>query len=196
MFDAIIAAGQADRRRSDPGHRSRLRSARAGRAADAKPAAPWAHDDRQSDRRAAGRVSCSKRGSRPARSRREHYVVKTLVTTEMIRRIADAYGVQDVRQSASRLQVHRRHDRRSWARSSSCSAPRNRTASWSARYARDKDAAVAAMLLAELAAQVKAGRPDAAREARRAVLAIRLSRRTQISVTMPGSQGHGATWRR
>ena len=44
-------------------------------------------------------------------------------------------------------------------------------------YARDKDAAVAAMLLAELAAQTKAAGQSAARKARRAVLAIRLPRR-------------------
>ena len=74
----------------------------------------------------------------------------------MIRRIADAYGVRTHRQPAGRLQVDRRHDGRAGARTSSCSAPRNRTAIWSGTYARDKDAAVAAMLLAELAAQAKA----------------------------------------
>ena len=63
-------ARQADRRRSDPGHRSRLRSHRLRRAADAEaPARRWATLDRQPDRRAADRLSCSKPAAPPARSR-------------------------------------------------------------------------------------------------------------------------------
>ena len=41
---------------------------------------------------------------------REHYLVKTLVTTELIRRIGTAYGVDDLRQLARRVQVDRRGD--------------------------------------------------------------------------------------
>ena len=42
----------------------------------------------------------------------EHYIVKTLVTTELMRRIADRYGVADGRQPARGVQVDRGRDRR------------------------------------------------------------------------------------
>ena len=49
---------------------------------------------RQSDRRTVVPSTCLRRERRPDCSSPEHYVVKTLVTTEMIRRIAEAYKVK------------------------------------------------------------------------------------------------------
>lgn len=85
----------------------------------------------------------------------EHYVVKTLVTTELIRRIADSYGVR----TYGNLHVgfkwiaeqvdHAGPDRFLFGTEESHGFAVG-------AYARDKDGAVACMLLAELAAHVKA----------------------------------------
>ncbi len=84
----------------------------------------------------------------------EHYVVKTLVTTEIIRRIADAYGVR----TYGNLLVgfkwiggvidDKGPDRFVFGTEESHGY-------LVGSYARDKDGAVAALLLAELAAQLK-----------------------------------------
>ncbi len=84
----------------------------------------------------------------------EHYIVKTLVTTEMARRIADSYGVK----TCGNLQVGFK-----WIGGTmdeegpdkflfGCEESHGYLVG---QYARDKDAAVAAMLLAELAANCK-----------------------------------------
>jgi phosphoglucomutase/phosphomannomutase len=84
----------------------------------------------------------------------EHYVVKTLVTTEMIRRIADSYGVRtygnlhvgfkwiggQIDESGPDRFVLGLEESHGYLVGS---------------YARDKDGAVACMLMAEMAAQVK-----------------------------------------
>jgi len=85
----------------------------------------------------------------------EHYVVKTLVTTEMIRRIADSYGVK----TFGDLLVGFK-----WICGKMDEAGPDRFVFGTeeshgylvGQYARDKDGAVAAMLMAELAAHVKA----------------------------------------
>ncbi|QDU76989.1 Phosphoglucomutase [Bremerella volcania] len=85
----------------------------------------------------------------------EHYIVKTLVTTEMARRIADSYGVR----TCGNLQVGFK-----WIGGTmdaegpdkflfGCEESHGYLVG---QYARDKDAAVASMLLAELAANCKA----------------------------------------
>jgi phosphomannomutase len=84
-----------------------------------------------------------------------HYVVKTLVTTEMIRRIADSYNVRTI----GELQVgfkwiggvidEEGPDKFLFGAEESHGY-------LAGEYARDKDAAVGALLLAELAAKVKA----------------------------------------
>ena len=96
----------------------------------------------------------------------QHFIVKTLVTTQMIRRIGDSYGVRTIgdllvgfKWIAQAIDAVR-------AGAFHLSAPRNRTATWSARYARDKDGAVASLLLCELAATLKAAGQNAARKAR------------------------------
>src|SRR5690606_10232506 len=85
----------------------------------------------------------------------DHYVVKTLVTTELIRRIADRYGVK----TYGNLQVGFK-----WIAQAIDEvgperfvlAAEESHGYQAGTYARDKDAGVAAMLLAELAAQCKA----------------------------------------
>jgi phosphomannomutase len=85
----------------------------------------------------------------------EHYVVKTLVTTELIRRIADAYGVTTVGDLLVGFKyiggVMEQRDVTKFVLGAEESygflvGP----------HARDKDAAVTSMLLAELAARAKA----------------------------------------
>lgn len=84
----------------------------------------------------------------------DHYIVKTLVTTEMARRIADSYGVR----TCGNLQVGFK-----WIGGTmdaegpdkflfGCEESHGYLVG---QYARDKDAAVASMLLAELAAKCK-----------------------------------------
>lgn len=85
----------------------------------------------------------------------DHYVVKTLVTTEMIRRIADSYGVK----TYGNLHVGFK-----WIGGQvDVSGPDRFVIGLEeshgylvGSYARDKDGAVACMLMAELAAQVRA----------------------------------------
>jgi len=85
----------------------------------------------------------------------QHYVVKTLVTTEMIRRIADSYGVRTIGDL---------HVGFKWiGRAIDAEGPERFVIGCEeshgylvGTHARDKDANVAAMLLAELAARVKA----------------------------------------
>jgi phosphoglucomutase/phosphomannomutase len=85
----------------------------------------------------------------------EHYVVKTLVTTELIRRIADAHGVQTV----GDLLVGFKYiggviDQRDPAKF--VLGAEESYGFLVGTHARDKDAAVASMLLAEIAARAKA----------------------------------------
>jgi len=84
----------------------------------------------------------------------EHFVVKTLVTTELIRRVADAYGVQTVGDLLVGFKwIGGEMDAR---------GPENFVFGAEESYGflagdhvRDKDGAVAAMMLAELAARLK-----------------------------------------
>src|SRR5207237_3403493 len=91
---------------------------------------------------------------RSGRLSREHYIIKTLVTSEMVRRIADSYGVRTL----GNLQVGFK-----WIAQTmddegperfifGCEESHGYLAG---DHVRDKDAAVAAMLLAELAASLK-----------------------------------------
>jgi len=84
----------------------------------------------------------------------EHYVVKTLVTTELIRRVADSYGVQ----TAGNLLVGFKWiggeiDARGPEKF--VFAAEESYGFLAGDHVRDKDGAVAAMLLAELAAKLK-----------------------------------------
>ncbi|MBI1246770.1 phospho-sugar mutase [bacterium] len=84
----------------------------------------------------------------------EHYVVKTLVTTEMVRRIADSYGVR----TCGNLQVGFKFIGGTMDAEGpdkflfGCEESHGYLVG---QYARDKDAAVASMLLSELTANCK-----------------------------------------
>jgi phosphoglucomutase/phosphomannomutase len=85
----------------------------------------------------------------------EHYVVKTIVTTEMIRRIADSYGVRTIGDLMvgfkwiAGVMDEQGPDRFVFGAEESHGY-------LVGQHVRDKDAAVASLLMAELAARVKA----------------------------------------
>ena len=118
----------------------------------------------------------------------QHYVVKTLVTTELIRRIADVYGVK----TFGDLQVGFK-----WIGGVmdeqgpekfvfGCEESHGYLVG---SYARDKDGAVAAMLLAELAAQLKAEGKTLAEQLDALFWQHGYHWEKTSSVTMPGSEG-------
>lgn len=117
-----------------------------------------------------------------------HYIVKTLVTTELVRRIADGFGAT----TYGNLQVGFKYiggiidamgpERFVFGTEESHGY-------LAGTYARDKDAAVAAMLLAELAAQVKAAGQTLHEKLDALYWQFGYHAESQISVTMPGSQG-------
>lgn len=117
-----------------------------------------------------------------------HYVVKTLVTTEMVRRIADSYNATTfgdlqvgfkyiggtIDEQGPDLFVFGTEESHGYL---------------AGTYARDKDAAVAAMLLAELAALVKTSGQSLHEKLDALYWQYGYHLESQISVTMPGSQG-------
>jgi phosphoglucomutase/phosphomannomutase len=118
----------------------------------------------------------------------EHYVVKTLVTTEMIRRIGEAYNVK----TYGDLQVGFK-----WIGMTidefgperfvlGCEESHGYLVG---AHARDKDAAVSAMLLAELSAQVKAAGQTLHQKLDALFWQYGYHAEGQLSLTMPGSQG-------
>ena len=123
--------------------------------------------------------------------RPNQYVVKTLVTTELMRRIADHYGVE----TAGNLLVGFKYiggemDRR---------GPKDFIFGAEESYGflagdhvRDKDAAVAAMLVAELAAQLKSEGKTLHRRLDELFLQYGCHSESQINVQMPGEQGMDA----
>jgi phosphoglucomutase/phosphomannomutase len=117
-----------------------------------------------------------------------HYVVKTLVTTEMIRRIADSYGVttygdlqvgfkwiggllDDVGPDLFLLGCEESHG------------------FLAGQYARDKDAAVAALMLAEFAARAKAAGQTLNEKLDALFWQHGCHAERTVSKTMPGSEG-------
>lgn len=118
----------------------------------------------------------------------EHYVVKTLVTTEMIRRIADAYGVrtygnllvgfkwinQVVDQVGPEKFVLGTEESHGYQVGT---------------YTRDKDGPVAALLLSELAAKVKAAGQTLHQKLDALFWQYGCHVEETVSKTMPGSQG-------
>jgi phosphoglucomutase/phosphomannomutase len=118
----------------------------------------------------------------------QHYVVKTLVTTEMIRRIADAYGVktygnllvgfkwinQVIDQVGPEKFVLGTEESHGYQVGT---------------YARDKDGPVAALLLAELAAKVKAASQTLHQKLDSLYWQYGYHVEKTVSKTMPGSSG-------
>jgi phosphoglucomutase len=118
----------------------------------------------------------------------ELYVVKTLVTTELVRRIAEGYGVRLV----GDLQVGFKYiggviDEEGPANFVfGCEESHGYLVG---SYARDKDAAVAAMLIAQLAARAKASGQTLHEKLDAIYWQYGCHAEGQVSVTMPGSEG-------
>ncbi len=118
----------------------------------------------------------------------QHYVVKTLVTTEMIRRIADAYGVR----TEGDLQVGFKYIGQMMDQAGPEKFVFGAEESHGylvGSYARDKDAAVAAMLLSELAAVCKQNNQSLHEKLDALYWQYGYHCERTVSVTMPGSQG-------
>jgi len=118
----------------------------------------------------------------------DHYVVKTLVTSEMIRRIADSYGVK----TYGNLLVGFK-----WIAQTIDEVGPERFVLGCEEshgflvgtHVRDKDAAVAAMLMAELAAQCKAAGQTLSEKLDALFLQHGCHAERTVSKTMPGSEG-------
>jgi phosphomannomutase len=118
----------------------------------------------------------------------EHYVVKTLVTTEMVRRIADSYRARTL----GNLQVGFK-----WIAKTMDDAGPERFVFGceeshgylAGDHVRDKDAAVAAMILSELAASLKQRGETLHAKLDALYWQFGYHAERQISLTMPGSQG-------
>jgi phosphoglucomutase/phosphomannomutase len=116
------------------------------------------------------------------------YVVKTLVTTELIRRIADSYGVR----TEGNLQVGFKYIGGLIDDIGPDDFLLGAEESYGflvGQYARDKDAAAGALLLAELAAQCKARGQSLHEKLDALYWQFGCHEERQISVSMPGSAG-------
>ena len=118
----------------------------------------------------------------------QHYLVKTLVTTELIRRIGDAYGVRTIGDLLVGFKwiggVIDENDPERFVLGAEESY-----GFLVGTHARDKDAAVASMLLAELAARVKARGQTLAEKLDELFRQYGCHAEKTISVTMPGAEG-------
>ena len=118
----------------------------------------------------------------------EHYVVKTLVTTELIRRIADEYGVQ----TAGDLHVGFKWigaeiDARGPAKF--VFAAEESYGFLVGTHVRDKDAAVASLVTAELAAKLKTEGKTLYQRLDELYRRYGCFSESQVSVQMPGEKG-------
>lgn len=118
----------------------------------------------------------------------DHYVVKTLVTTELIRRVADHYGVRTIGNLLVGFKwiggVMEQEDPEKFILGAEESY-----GYLVGDHARDKDAAVAAMLLAELAARLKAQGQTPAEKLDELFRRHGCHVERTISVAMPGAEG-------
>ncbi|MCA9199665.1 MAG: phospho-sugar mutase [Planctomycetales bacterium] len=118
----------------------------------------------------------------------DHYVVKTLVTTDMIRRVADSYGVK----TFGNLLVGFK-----WIGGTMDEQGPDRFVFGTeeshgylvGQYARDKDGAVASMLMSELAASCKAAGQSLHERLDALYLQHGYHEERLVTQTMPGSEG-------
>lgn len=126
--------------------------------------------------------------ARDGRLTPEHYIVKTLVTTELARRIAEAHGVQ----THGDLQVGFKYI---GGTIDDCGPDKfvigieESHGYLIGSHARDKDAAVSALLLAELAAQTKAAGRSLHEQLDALYWQYGYHGESQSSVKLPGSEG-------
>ena len=180
-------ASPAERRRVDPVDRSRRRPIGMRRAANIALGAPWrTFTGNQIGALLAEYVLAGRKAAGTLSS--DNYVVKTLVTSEMIRRIADAYGVK----TYGNLLVGFK-----WiAQTIDEVGPEKFVLGCEeshgflvGTHVRDKDAAVAAMLMAELAAQCKAAGQTLSEKLDALYWQHGCHAEKTVSKTMPGSEG-------
>ncbi len=118
----------------------------------------------------------------------EHYLVKTLVTTELIRRIGDAYGVQTIGDLLVGFKyiggVIEERDPKKFILGAEESY-----GFLVGDHARDKDGAVAAMLVAELAARAKAEGLSLHQKLASLFRRYGCHAEGAFSIIMPGSEG-------
>jgi phosphoglucomutase/phosphomannomutase len=118
----------------------------------------------------------------------DHYVVKTIVTTEMVRRIADSYGVRTIGDLMvgfkwiAGVMDEQGPDRFVFGTEESHGY-------LVGRHVRDKDAAVASMLMAELAARAKANRQSLHEKLDALYWQHGYHAEWLMTQTMPGSEG-------
>jgi phosphomannomutase len=118
----------------------------------------------------------------------DHYLVKTLVTTEMVRRIGDHYCVRTYGDLHVGFKwIGEEIDRRGPDRF--VLGVEESHGYLVGQYARDKDAAVAAMLLAGLAAKLKTEGVSLFEKLDALFWQFGLHLEQTVSVTMPGSEG-------
>jgi phosphoglucomutase/phosphomannomutase len=119
------------------------------------------------------------------------YVVKTLVTTEMIRRIAESYGVK----CHGQLQVGFKYIGQAideFGPANFVFGAEESHGYLAGHYTRDKDATVAAMLMAELAAAVKANKQTLHAKLDALFWQHGCHVERQVSRTLPGAEGMAA----
>lgn len=120
----------------------------------------------------------------------DHYLVKTLVTTELIRRIGDDYGVATVGDLLVGFKwiggVIDDRDPEKFILGAEESY-----GFLAGTHARDKDAGVASMLVAEMAARAKAAGQTLHERLDRLFLHYGCHAEKTVSVTMPGAEGMG-----
>jgi phosphoglucomutase/phosphomannomutase len=120
--------------------------------------------------------------------RPELYIVKTLVTTELMRRVADGYGIR----TSGDHQVGFKYIGGEMDRLGPELFVLGAEESYgflAGAHARDKDAAVAAMLLAELAAELKSQGRTLHEKLDELFARYGLHAETQLNVQMPGEKG-------
>jgi phosphomannomutase len=118
----------------------------------------------------------------------EHYIVKTLVTTELMRRIADSYGAR----TAGNLLVGFKYiggEMDARGPELFILGAEESYGFLAGDHARDKDAAVASMLLAELAARLKSEGKTLAEKLDELFRRHGCHSEGQINVQMPGEKG-------
>ena len=127
-------------------------------------------------------------GRRQDTLKSDHYLVKTLVTTELMRRIGDSYGVRTVGDLLVGFK---------WiGQAIDAEGPTGFILGIEESYGylagthvRDKDAAVSSMLMAELAAEAKAAGLSLHEKLDALFREFGCHSETQVSVKMPGSEG-------
>ena len=119
---------------------------------------------------------------------KEHYIVKTLVTSELTRRIADAYGVR----TYGNFQVGFKYIAKAmdeYGPEKFVLGTEESDGYLAGHYARDKDAALAAMLICQLAAQARQKGITLHQKLVELYRRYGYHAESQFSAKMPGSQG-------